>query len=89
MERAQSIAIDVLGWIATDPKLFNRFVGLSGLEPSQIREAAQEKGFLAGVLSFIMNHEPTLLSYCEAQNENPQDVARAFQELGGEVNNGW
>lgn len=89
MEQAESIAIDVLGWIATDPELFNRFVGLSGLDASQIREAAKEQGFLAGVLGFIMNHEPTLLSYCEAQNERPEDVARAFQALGGEVNNGW
>ncbi|MEW7006889.1 DUF3572 domain-containing protein [Lentilitoribacter sp. EG35] len=89
MEKAESIAIDVLSWIATDPELFNRFVDLSGLDPSQIREAAQEQGFLAGVLGFIMNHEPTLLNYCSAQNERPEDVARAFQSLGGQVNNGW
>lgn len=89
MQQAETIAINVLGWISSDPELFNRFVGISGIDVSQIRQAAEEPGFLAGVLEFIMNHEPTLLSYCAAENEKPENVASAFRSLSGTANPGY
>lgn len=89
MEKSEEVAIDVLGWLASDPELFNRFVGLSGLEASQIRQAATQPGFLAGVLEFLINHEPTLLRYCEASNERPENVAMAFRHLGGHMEQGY
>jgi hypothetical protein len=89
MSHSGTIAIGVLSWLAGEPELFNRFVGLSGLEASQIRDAATEPGFLAGVLEFLINHEPTLNRYCEHANEKPENIARAFRELGGHMEQGY
>lgn len=89
MEKSEEIAIDVLSWLATEPELFNRFLGLSGLEASQLRQAATQAGFFAGVLEFLINHEPTLLKYCEASNEKPEHVTQAFRQLGGNLEQGY
>ena len=58
---AESLAIGALSFIASDPELLHRFLALTGLQPSQIREAARESGFLAGVLDFLMDHELSLI----------------------------
>ena len=81
MADAEETAIAALGWLAGQPDLINRFLALTGLEPSGLRAAASEPGFLAGVLSFLMNHEPTLMAFCEGTGERPEAVAAAFRTL--------
>lgn len=81
---AEDIAISVLAWLSGEPELLGRFMALTGLEAGNLRDAALEPGFLAGVLGFLMNHEPTLMKFCTARDEKPETVARAFQTLGGE-----
>ncbi|MEP3302204.1 MAG: DUF3572 domain-containing protein [Hoeflea sp.] len=83
MADAQDTAIAVLVWLAGEPELMGRFLALTGLEADNLRDAATEPGFLAGVLSFLMNHEPTLMDFCAASGTRPEDVSRAFLALGG------
>lgn len=83
MADAEDTAIAVLVWLAGEPELMGRFLALTGLEASNLREAAKEPGFLAGVLGFLMSHEPTLLDFCAASNTRPETISRAFQALGG------
>ena len=78
---AEQLAIAALGFIAADPVLLPRFLAISGIEASQIRLAAREPGFLAGVLQFLMAHEPTLAAFCEASNTPPTHVAAALRAL--------
>lgn len=85
MNDAQTLAIDILNWLASEPDLFNRFVGLSGIEISDLRSAANEPGFFVGVISFLIDHEPTLLAYCEAHKTAPESVIEAYRVLGGEI----
>ena len=80
-EAAEQIAISAIGFIASDPALMPRFLAISGIEASQIRQAAAEPGFFAGVLQFIMAHEPTLQGFCEATNTPPADVGAALRAL--------
>jgi hypothetical protein len=83
MADAEETAIAVLVWLAGEPELMGRFLALTGLEASNLRDAAQEPGFLGGVLGFLMNHEPTLMDFCAATGTKPETVTRAFQALGG------
>ncbi|MCR4268586.1 DUF3572 domain-containing protein [Nitratireductor sp. ZSWI3] len=76
-EEAERIAIAALSFIAADPELLPRFLALTGIEAGQIREAAAEPGFLAGVLGFVLAHEPTLLRFSEASGIAPASVAAA------------
>lgn len=80
-EQAESIAVQALGFVAADPELLPRFLALTGIEPAAIRAAAREPGFLAGVLQFVLAHEPTLLAFAEAAELRPAAVMEALRAL--------
>ncbi|HEY6633899.1 MAG TPA: DUF3572 domain-containing protein [Rhizobiaceae bacterium] len=80
-ENAEALAIQALGFVAADPELLPRFLAISGIEAQSIRQAAREPGFLAGVLQFIVAHEPTLLRFCEESGIPPQQVTAALEAL--------
>ncbi|MEI2301701.1 DUF3572 domain-containing protein [Ensifer sp. MJa1] len=83
MKSAEEIAIDILAWLAGEPELLSRFLALTGTEPGSLRTAIAEPGFMGGITAFLMEHEPTLLAFCEATGTAPQDVVRAHMELSG------
>ena len=78
---AEEIAVAALGFVASDPELLSRFLALTGIEPQAIRRAAQEPGFLAGVLHFIVAHEPTLMAFAKSADVKPEAVQQAMREL--------
>lgn len=80
---AQALAIEALAWLAQDKDLLPRFLALTGLEASSIRQAAREPGFLAGVLQFFLGHEPTLMRFCEGTGKDPASLQRAAVLLPG------
>jgi len=80
-EAAEAIAIQALGFVANDPVLLPRFLAITGIEASSIRHAAREPGFLAGVLRFVLAHEPTLLSFAEQSGMAPAAIASALRAL--------
>jgi hypothetical protein len=73
----QETAVAVLGWLANEPDMFGRFLALTGIEPAQVRNAINDPGFLSGMLDFLMNHEPTLMAFCEATGTAPETVMAA------------
>jgi hypothetical protein len=80
-EQAQEIAIAALGYIAGDPELLQRFLAITGIEPHSIREAAEQPGFLAGVLQFIAAHEPTLVAFADSAGVRPDAILSAMRAL--------
>lgn len=80
-EQAEALAVQALAFIAADPELLSRFLALTGIEAHAVRTAAREPGFLAGVLQFILAHEPTLLRFCEESGFAPASVGEAYRHL--------
>ncbi|WP_312794328.1 DUF3572 domain-containing protein [Tianweitania sp.] len=78
---AESIGVSALGFIAADPELLGRFLAITGIEPAQIRQAATEPGFLAGVLDFVLAHEPTLLAFASSSDLDPAAILKARRTL--------
>ncbi|AAL53900.1 hypothetical protein BMEII0658 [Brucella melitensis bv. 1 str. 16M] len=83
---AQGLAIEALAWLAQDKDLLPRFLALTGIEASSIRQAAREPGFLAGVLQFFLGHEPTLIRFCEETGHDPALFEKAVALLPGGFN---
>jgi len=81
--KAEATAIAVIGWLAGEPELLSRFLALTGLAPADLRGAVNDPGFLAGLLDFLMGHEPTLLAFSEASGVAPETVVRAHAVLSG------
>jgi len=80
-EEAEAIAVSALGFVAADPELLPRFLAITGIEAASIRRAAAEPGFLAGVLQFVMAHEPALMRFCEETGTPPQAAGAALRAL--------
>ena len=80
---AESLSINALVWIASDSVMMRRFLDLTGIEADQIRVAAQEPAFLAGVLKFILAHEPTLMAFAQSADIHPSTVGKALRTLPG------
>lgn len=84
-KQAEETAATILGWLAGEPDIFQRFLALSGVTPDQIRNAVSDPGFLAGMVDFMMGHEPTLLAFCEATGTKPEMVVAASHHYSGGV----
>ncbi len=78
---AENLAIEALVFLAQQPDLMNRFLSLTGIEVSSIREAAGEPAFLTGVLQFYLAHEPTLMQFCEATGHKPESMNQVLRFL--------
>jgi Protein of unknown function (DUF3572) len=82
-ETAESLAIQALNFLATEPERLGRFLALSGLGPESIRAAAAEPGFLAGVLAHLGQDERLLLAFAAEAGVRPAEVDRARRLLAG------
>ena len=82
-EAAEMLAIQALAFIAEEPERLNRFLGLTGIEFSQIRDAAREPGFLAGVLEHMLADESLLIAFADSARIDPAGIARARSALRG------
>jgi len=60
-QTAAGLAIEALSFISTDRILFNRFLRLTGLELENLRQAAGEPAFLAGILDFVLSDEKIVM----------------------------
>ena len=82
-EAAESLAIQALNFLATEPARLSRFLAVSGLEAQSIRAAASESGFLAGVLLYLGEDERLLLAFAAEAGVTPTEVDRARRLLAG------
>jgi hypothetical protein len=80
-DAAEHVAIAALGFLASDPHHLERFLSLSGLDPSGLREAAASPGFLAGVLDFLLEDESLLLAFAADQGLKPDSIVKARARL--------
>ena len=82
-EAAESLAVQALGFLAQEPVRLSRFLALTGIEPDQIRAAAAESGFLAGVLAHLGSDERLLTEFAAEAGVTPAEVDRARRLLAG------
>lgn len=80
-ENALAIAVDALAFLAEDPLLLSRFLALSGLDAHELRDAALDPAFFAGLLDFFLAHERTLEAFCARSHVAPQAVVQARAAL--------
>ena len=82
-ENAISVAVAGLAFLANDTKHLARFLGLTGINPDELRQVADSPEFLAGVLEYLQGDEPTLLEFSAANALDPDDVGKALSRLAG------
>jgi hypothetical protein len=84
---AEILAIEGLRYIAASESELDRFIALTGIAPSDLRQAAASPLFLSGVLDYFLGDEPTLLAFAAACGRPPHDIPAARQALSAPVRN--
>jgi hypothetical protein len=82
-DTAETAALQALGFVAADPDMLARFMGLAGVSIDELKTRAAEPSFLGGVLDFVLADEKLLLEFCEASGLKPASVARLRGDLPG------
>jgi len=82
-EQAEGLAIQALTFIAGDGERLGRFLAVTGIGPAQIRTAAYEPGFLAGVLDYVASDDRLLAAFAGEIGLDPADIDRGRLALGG------
>ena len=80
---AETLAIQALSFIAADPDRLGGFLAATGMGPGDIRAAARESLFLAGVLDHIAADETLLLAFAAETKSDPRIIERAQHALSG------
>jgi hypothetical protein len=80
-ERAETLAIGALGFLAGEPDALAGFLRLSGIDPANVRVAAAEPGFLAGLLDYFLANEALLVDYSRQAGIAPEEIVRARAAL--------
>jgi hypothetical protein len=80
---AETIALNVLGFLAESPQAMERLMDQSGLDSSTIRKRAADRDFLAAVVDFLLANEHLLVDFCESRRIDPKRVQMAAHDLGG------
>ena len=82
-ERAEGLAIQALAFIAGDGERLGRFLAVTGIGPAEIRAAAREPGFLAGVLEYMASDDRLIAAFAAENNLDPADIDRSRVALAG------
>ncbi len=82
-QAAESLAVQALTYLGSDPERLGRFLSLSGLGPQSLRAAAGAPGFLAAVLDHVASDETLLAGFATDQGIDPAEVDRARRLLSG------
>jgi uncharacterized protein DUF3572 len=80
-DSAESMAIQALTFLADDSDRLQRFLATTGVGPQQIRSAAREPEFLAGVLNYLAADEELLVTFAAHAGVDPFDIRRAGNVL--------
>jgi hypothetical protein len=82
-ERAEGLAIQALTFIAGDGERLGRFLAVTGIGPAEIRSAAREPGFLAGVLDYMASDDRLIAAFAGENDLDPADIDRGRVALAG------
>jgi len=82
-QSADLLAIQALAFLGEDPERLGRFLALTGIGPADLRTAAQEPGFLAGILDHIAGDQALLVAFATHAGVDPTEVDKARRMLAG------
>jgi hypothetical protein len=78
---AESLAVAALSFLSGSPERLVRFLEATGMRPDTLRAAAQEPGFLAGLMDYIVQDEELLLAFAAEAGPTPEAVMQARRLL--------
>lgn len=88
-ERAETLAIGALTWLAGNDELMPVFLGATGASVDDLRDRAGEAEFLGSVLDFLMLDDAWVMAFCDDGGLAYDQPMRARQGLPGGAEVNW
>ena len=73
-----SLAADVLTFLAADRDRLGSFLGATGFDPVTLRQSAADPSFIDGVLDYVMSDDALLVEFASHLGRAPALVAEAI-----------
>ncbi|MDO9384087.1 MAG: DUF3572 domain-containing protein [Hyphomicrobiaceae bacterium] len=80
---AETVAIQALSYLVSEPARLGRFLADTGLGPETIRKAAGNPEFLTAVLDHVLGDERLAKEFAQSSELPPDTVRAAREALGG------
>jgi hypothetical protein len=88
-EAAQVLALEALGWIASEDEIFPVFLTATGADLGDVRARAAEPEFQAAVLDFLLQDDGWVVAFCDAQGHPYTAPQSARLALPGGADTFW
>lgn len=88
-DRAETIAVQALGWLAGNDDLLPVFLGATGASVDELRVQAGDPVFLGAVLEFLMNDDAWVIAFCNTVGLDYDVPMQARQALPGGAQVHW
>lgn len=88
-ESAETLALNALGWLASNDDLMPVFLGSTGAAEGEIRDLASDPVFLGAVLDFLMMDDAWVIAFCDDAQLPYESIMRARQSLPGGEQTHW
>lgn len=88
-EQAQIIALQALGWLASNEELCPVFLGSTGGSVDDLRERASDAEFQASVLEFLTMDDAWVIAFCDLHDLAYDMPLRARYALPGAEQTHW
>jgi hypothetical protein len=81
---AETLALQVLAFLADDDERLGRFMAETGMAPDDLRATAGDPETLGAVLSYLAQDESLLLVFTTGAGVDPMDIGAALRALTGD-----
>jgi len=88
-DQAETIAIQALGWIASEEGLIDVFLGATGADLHNLKESVKDPDFLIAVLDFLMGDDSHVIGFCDQAGLPYETPMQARQALPGGAQVNW
>ncbi|MFK7837234.1 MAG: DUF3572 domain-containing protein [Sulfitobacter sp.] len=88
-ESAETLALQVLGWLVTNEDLMPVFLGSTGASEADIKAQASDPVFLGAVLEFLMMDDAWVVRFCDENNLSYDQIMPARAALPGGAEVSW
>ena len=86
---AQTIALQALGWLASNEELCPLFLGSTGGAVDELRARATDPAFQASVLEFLTMDDAWVIAFCDAHDMKYDQPLMARYALPGAETVHW
>ena len=89
LDRAETIALQALAWIASDEELLPQLAGATGASLENAKDRVQDPAFLAGILEFLTMEDRWVRRFCDEHGLPYEAPLQALMALPGQMRPEW